>query len=62
MKKMKLSKLNIDGTTEEETTLKGRYIIELENGKRYFITENNVHEMKIDVKKIQNNFLDNINK
>ena len=50
---MKLSKLNIDGTVSETTIISGRYIIELENGKRYFITEKNVHEIKIDVKKIK---------
>jgi len=46
---MTLSKLNPDGTVQETTVISGKYIVELDNGKRYFITEKNVHEMKIAI-------------
>jgi hypothetical protein len=51
---MKLIKLNPDGTEKESILITDNCIIELNNGKKYFITEKNVHEIKINKSNIQN--------
>ena len=48
---MKLSKLNVDGSIEETKVIKGNFIIELDNGEKYFISDKNIHKIKIDIKK-----------
>jgi hypothetical protein len=57
--KIKLQKLDIMGNVVETIELDGRWQITTSD-KSYFMTNQYVDEMKVDLEKIQTNFIDNI--
>ena len=57
--KIRLEKLDIMGNVVETIELEGRWKITT-GDKSYFMTNRYVDEMKVDLEKIQKNFMDNL--